>query len=686
MNIKRWTVEQLNKERAAQIAEEHQIPFFAAMLLDIRGFHTEEEITDFLSSEPDLPDPFLLRDMDKAVERIHTAIENFEKIAIFGDYDADGVTATAMLYNYLETLGTDVIHYITKRDEEGYGMNNNAIDYLHSQGVELIITVDNGIASVDEVNHAASLGIDVVITDHHRPHEELPKAVAVVDPFREDCEYPFKELSGAGVALNLLIALENGDQDIILSEYADLAAIGTIADVMPVLGENRKIIKLGMEEMITDPKPGISALIKSSSVDVNRLTARSLAFTIIPRINATGRMGTSEKAVKLLSSEYEEEADEIASEIDGDNTDRKGIEVEITATVLEQIRSDERYKYDRVIVISGDSWHNGVIGIVASRIVDHFGKPCMIIATEDGVGKGSGRSIDGFSMFDAITSCGDIFVKFGGHAMAAGITIEESKIDEFRTKINEYAKIHHEFMPTQSVKLDCKLNPQSLSVQMPLDLQLLEPFGTGNPQPVFGLFDMKLSDIKPVGNGAHLRLTCSRDGHHVTCMKFGTRLEEFPYEVGDIVDMAVVLEAKEYRGQNQMTVIVRREKFGELDVDNMIRTYQLYEKTKRNEPLEEEQALEITPTRDDIAAIYLALKAYDGKDVNLQRVLRDIKNDSNIGKLMLSLEILKERGLIDFKVLEYTLSVEIKETNGTKMNIYDSPIFATIKELVKAVG
>lgn len=679
MNIKTWEVAELNKERAAKIAETYGIPSFLAMLLDIRGIVSEEDIEQFLYADTSLSDPFLMKDMDKAVERIHRAVDNFEKIAVYGDYDADGVTSTSMIFTYLDTIGADVIYYIPKREGEGYGMNIGAVEHLHNEGVKLIITVDNGIASVDEVDRANELGIDVVVTDHHRPHEKLPNAYAVVDPYREDCNCPFKAFAGAGVALKLLIALEDGDADMILSEYADLAALGTIADVVPLKGENRAIIRIGLDSLITDPRPGVEALFNrciSCNNGERNITARSLAFTVIPRINATGRMGSSSRAVKLLTCDFLEEAEGIADEICKENEERKRIETEIAAEALEMIRADEKLRYDRVLVVEGKDWHHGVVGIVASRVTDHFGKPCMIISKSGELAKGSGRSVEGFSLFDAVTSCGDLCEKYGGHPMAAGITLKEENISEFRRRINEYARKTCYEMPAQKVKLDCKLNPVALTPQMPLDLEPLEPFGSENPQPVFGLYGMEIASITPVGAGAHLRLGLKRGGETVTCMKFGMTAEDFPFGEGCLIDVAATLETREYKNQPQLTISVKDMKLSDIEPEKIIHVYRSYESFKRGEELTQEQIDVLKPSRDDIAAVYRILKPQSGAKIGIQMILAQLKNiGMNLGKLLISVDILKERGLISAQIAGALIKADIIDTNGSKIDIYESPIF-----------
>lgn len=685
MNIKKWEILSLDKDNAAELAQRHSIPFFLAMLLDIRGFQTDAKVQEMLYTDTGLSDPFLMKDMDKAVARIRKAIDNFEKIAVYGDYDADGVTATAILFSYLETVGADVIYYIPNREGEGYGMNSAAVEALHAQGIQLIITVDNGISSLKEVALANELGMDVVVTDHHRPHEKLPDAVAVVDPHRKDCASSFKEFCGAGVVLKLLIALEDGDEDMILSEYADLAALGTIGDVMPVIGENRTIIKLGLEAIAAGGKPGIEALLQSSSYTDKNITAKSLAFTVIPRINATGRMGAPDRAVRLLSSGIDEEAEMLAAEISGENEQRKKIEAQIVIEATEKIEANPAMLYDRVLVLDGAGWHHGVIGIVAARITDTYGKPCMIISRGEVFSKGSGRSVEGFSLFDAVMHCAELFDKFGGHPMAAGITLKTGNIEAFRIKINEYAKAICNEMPAQTIQLDCKLNPKALHVQMPLDMLALEPFGSGNAQPVFGLYGVTIENIVPVGGGGHLRLNCSRDGTAFTCMRFGVGAQEFQYPVGAKVDMAVSLDAREYKNLMQLTISVKEIKLSAFDADQSIHAYRVYEKVRRKEELKEEEAFRVTPDREDLAAVYRYIVSHKNGTIGIQTVLAALPGDGmNLGKLLVSFDVLTERGLADCVIHGEMVKFTLHETGGNKIDIFQSAVFEQIKNLITA--
>lgn len=609
MILRKWEVRPLDKERAAAFAQTYGVPFFLAMLMNIRGLDDAAHLREFLGEGEPLSDPFLLKDMDKAAARITRAVDNMEKIAVYGDYDADGVTSTAMLYSYLETRGADVIFYIPQREGEGYGMNMGAVEYLKEQGVSLIVTVDNGISSVQEVARANELGIDVVVTDHHRPQEILPDAVAVVDAYRPDDTSPYKHFSGVGIAFKLLMALEDGAGDVedLLEAYSDLAAIGTIGDIVPLTGENRTLIRAGLERLSQSDRPGVQALLENAGIAGKALTSTNVAFTLVPRINATGRMGAPERAVRLLISGYEEEAEVLSEEICADNEERRRVEAEIAEAAFADIEA-KGYMKDRVVVVDGENWHHGVIGIVASRVTERCGKPCMIISRGETEAKGSGRSIEGFSLFEAICACGDLLIKFGGHPMAAGITLKPENIEAFRKRINRYAAEHFPQMPTQTVTLDCKLNPAALSVSMAQSLTQLEPFGNGNPQPVFGLFNMELSNVTPVGGGGHLRLTLEKNGAVITAMRFNTKPEELPYHIGNKIDLAVQLEAREFRGQPSLTVIVRDMKFAAFNTEKNIASLASFEKWQRGEVLSAEDKNRLYPDRACLAAIYRALR------------------------------------------------------------------------------
>lgn len=679
MILRKWEVRPLDKERAAAFAQTYGVPFFLAMLMNIRGLDDAAHLREFLGEGEPLSDPFLLKDMDKAAARITCAVDNMEKIAVYGDYDADGVTSTAMLYSYLETRGADVIFYIPQREGEGYGMNIGAVEYLKEQGVSLIVTVDNGISSVQEVARANELGIDVVVTDHHRPQEILPDAVAVVDAYRPDDTSPYKHFSGVGIAFKLLMALEDGAGDVedLLEAYSDLAAIGTIGDIVPLTGENRTLIRAGLERLSQSDRPGVQALLENAGIAGKALTSTNVAFTLVPRINATGRMGAPERAVRLLISGYEEEAEVLSEEICADNEERRRVEAEIAEAAFADIEA-KGYMKDRVVVVDGENWHHGVIGIVASRVTERCGKPCMIISRGETEAKGSGRSIEGFSLFEAICACGDLLVKFGGHPMAAGITLKPENIEAFRKRINQYAAEHFPQMPTQTVTLDCKLNPAALSVSMAQSLTQLEPFGNGNPQPVFGLFNMELSNITPVGGGGHLRLTLEKNGAVITAMRFNTKPEELPYHIGDKIDLAVQLEAREFRGQPSLTVIVRDMKFAAFNTEKNIASLASFEKWQRGEVLSAEDKNRLYPDRACLAAIYRALRTVNGKETDQVRFVSQFGKDMTLGLFKTALLVFEERGLVHSEIADDTFTATLIETSG-KTDITRSPVLLALQ-------
>lgn len=679
MILRKWEVRPLDKERAAAFAQTYGVPFFLAMLMNIRGLDDAAHLREFLGEGEPLSDPFLLKDMDKAAARITRAVDNMEKIAVYGDYDADGVTSTAMLYSYLETRGADVIFYIPQREGEGYGMNIGAVEYLKEQGVSLIVTVDNGISSVQEVARANELGIDVVVTDHHRPQEILPDAVAVVDAYRPDDTSPYKHFSGVGIAFKLLMALEDGASDVedLLEAYSDLAAIGTIGDIVPLTGENRTLIRAGLERLSQSDRPGVQALLENAGIAGKALTSTNVAFTLVPRINATGRMGAPERAVRLLISGYEEEAEVLSEEICADNEERRRVEAEIAEAAFADIEA-KGYMKDRVVVVDGENWHHGVIGIVASRVTERCGKPCMIISRGETEAKGSGRSIEGFSLFEAICACGDLLIKFGGHPMAAGITLKPENIEAFRKRINQYASEHFPQMPTQTVTLDCKLNPAALSVSMAQSLTQLEPFGNGNPQPVFGLFNMELSNVTPVGGGGHLRLTLEKNGAVITAMRFNTKPEELPYHIGDKIDLAVQLEAREFRGQPSLTVIVRDMKFAAFNTEKNIASLASFEKWQRGEVLSAEDKNRLYPDRACLAAIYRALRTVNGKETDQVRFVSQFGKDMTLGLFKTALLVFEERGLVHSEIADDTFTATLIETSG-KTDITRSPVLLALQ-------
>ena len=685
MSIKKWNVFPCDLNSAAKIAEDLNIPQLLAVLLQARGITDFNQIQDIFSSDLNFSDPFLMADMHKAVDRILNAVDSFEKIAVYGDYDADGVTSTAMLYSYLECCGANVMYYIPEREGEGYGLNMSAIDALHAQEVSLIITVDNGISSVDEVSYANSLQIDVAITDHHRPREVLPAACAVVDPYRSDCKSPFKNFSGVGVAFKLIMALEGEDCDItsLLDNYADLVAIGTIGDIVPLTGENRGLVQAGLKLMSCTDRIGLQTLIEQAGMEGRRLTAGNVAFSLVPRINATGRIGSPDRAVRLLISEFPDEAGELSSDICDDNDYRRQIESEIFEKALKQLQDEPERLYDRVLVIEGENWHHGVIGIVSSRVTDRLGKPSIIISYSGDEARGSGRSIEGFSLFDAICSCSALLTKFGGHPMAAGLTLPTENIALFRKAVNAYAASLDRPMPVQTLNIDYILKPSELSIEIPQSIQVLEPFGMGNPSPIFGLYGMTLSDITPVGGGKHLRISVTQNGSMVRCMKFGTTLGQFPYQLGDILDLAVTLEEKEYNGKHTLSIFIKDMKLSNTDVDGTIHGLQLYEKSKRGELLTKAELTSLLPNRNEFAAVYRTLRSGSGFCGSAELLLTRLAVPSiGFAKLLTALDVLAEHCLISQDRFGDACTIALIQ-GAQKVNLFDSKILAKLNSLEK---
>lgn len=598
MAMKKWKVGQPDKEAAKLLAAECGIDPFAALIACGRGITDPSELELMLSDEPILSDPYELADMEKAVCCINEAIENGVSIAVFGDYDCDGVVATALMFDYLSARGVNGVTYIPDRLTEGYGMNIGAIDYLKSQGVGLIITVDNGIACAKEIEYAKSLGIKTVVTDHHLPPESIPNAEAVIDPHRVDCASSFKEICGSVVAFKLICAVAGKEPEQLLYKYADLLAVATIGDIMPLVNENRCIVKMGIRKLKADARTGLYALMSCAGIDRNNISAGRISYGIVPRINVAGRMGSALRALKLLCCNDLMRALEIANELDDENTERQHSEREIFEDAVWYIQH-KGYDHDRIIVVHGGDWHPGIVGIVASRIVEKFGRPAIILSGEEEIVHGSGRSVPGIHLYDTISSSSELLVKFGGHELAAGLSLHRDNIDEFRSRINEYAankpNVHSE------LKLDLRLNPAALSVDMSDAVKVLEPFGSGNPTPVFGLMQVTLEKITGIANGKHLRLLFSKGGSSFQALLFGVMPQEFCFHVGDVLDLAVTLETNLYRDVYSLSIQIKAMRPSLLDEDRLFIEIDNYDSFRAGR----EYAADILmPSRMEAGAVY----------------------------------------------------------------------------------
>lgn len=683
MVFKRWVMADLDKERAAQLSEECGLHPFLALLLTLRGVDDMAGAEAFLLDGGEGEDPFAFADMDAAAERIRLAIDRGERIAVFGDYDADGVTSTALLYSYLREQGADVFYRVPKREGEGegYGLRPETVDVLAAGGARLIVTVDNGVTAIEAVERATVLGIDVVVTDHHQPKETLPAAVAVVDPHRADCGSTFKDYAGVGVAFKLVCAME-GDADAPLARYADLVAVGTLADVMPLTGENRALVRAGLRLLGQDGRVGLRALTEAAGVSGRAANSGSLLYSVIPRLNAAGRMGAPDVAARLLLTDDTAEAATLAAEVQAMNVRRQEVEADILKEVTAFLHAHPERLCDRVLVVEGDGWHAGVVGIIAARLLDRYGKPSIVlsIAEQDGVSvaHGSGRSVRGFSLFDALTDSAELLSTFGGHELAAGLSLPADRVEALRHRLNDYAAAHFPEMPVPELRLDCKLRPSQIDVEKLQLIAALEPFGTGNPAPVFRLSDMRLENITPVGGGRHLRLSLSRDGAMVSAMKFQTPPEAFPVACGAHLDLAVTIERNEYRGVVSPSLVVRDVRFSDTDQDALLHDTALADALKRHEPSDEAAAC--TPDRTTLAAVYRLFRASGNWQGNIEQLHSAVGGNGRFAMLLLAVEVLREAGLIAVQDDGDCLRVSVPPADG-KTDLNQTPLMRFLHTL-----
>ena len=557
--LKEWKRYEAAPE-AKKLARELDVTELTAQALWHRGFRTPEEAQEFLHPE-EMPfhDPFLMKDMEAAVERIERAIKKREKIVVYGDYDVDGMTATALLVHNLRALGALTSYYIPDRKKEGYGFNLKALESIAESGAGLLVSVDCGIASVEDVRSMGGL-LDIVITDHHLPGENLPPALAVVNPHRADCPYPDKNLAGVGVAFKLCQGLW---QKLKGEEFAgdlELAALGTVADIVPLVGENRKIVKAGLVKLQESDFLGVRALVEVAGLTDKEITAGHIGFMLAPRLNAAGRLGSGLDGVRLLLSRDIDEAERLAQELDSLNGERQAIEAEILAAAEAELQAGEVEPEDmQAIVVAGKGWNPGVIGIVASRLVEAYYKPTVVLSIqEDGVCKGSCRSIEGLHMYEALTACKSELMQFGGHEMAAGLSVREEKIDDFRRALQDYAGktlSAADYVPKVTVEFE--LMPHELTFQMIEELSLLEPYGMGNPKPAFGCREIRATEAQAMGKQReHLKFQVGSNSQPVTAL-YWRHSELAPIVNAEELDMIYTPDINEWNGWPQEPAVHR---------------------------------------------------------------------------------------------------------------------------------
>jgi len=563
---KKWICNEVNQDDVLKLSKEANISTLLAKIFLSRGVDDINYIKSFLKpSKDNLHDSFMMKDMDKAVDRIVEALQKGEKVLIYGDYDVDGVTSTSVLYNFLRGIGVSVDFFIPDRINDGYGITLDTAKTIVEAGCQLVITVDCGVSAIKEVEYVKNRGIDIIITDHHECREELPDAFAVINPKRPDCPYPFKELAGVGIAYKLVTALckrlELGE---IHYKYLDIVSIGTVADVVPLIGENRIIVKNGLKKMKNTENIGLMELLKYCNKKNEDITTWMVAFIIAPRINAAGRIGDAKRAVTLFTTKNRDEASNIAGLLDSENKVRQDIESAIIDEVLYKIESDIKYKDKKVMVISGEGWHHGVIGIAASKVTERYYKPCIILSCENGICKGSGRSIEGFNMFMALCACESLLDNYGGHEMAAGLTLKEEKIEEFDILINNFADNNmkdEDLIP--KVEIDVKIEKSEINLKSISEIEMMSPFGVGNPSPIFLYENIRIVDLRAVGNDKHLKAVFEDKGMIVDAIGFnmGDLTQNFMND--DMVDVVCTLDKNTWNSVDKVQLVLKDIRYSE---------------------------------------------------------------------------------------------------------------------------
>lgn len=675
MSINRWNLDPIDKEIVDTYARKWNISHICAAILYRRGFRENKDIYEFLNCSDSL-NPFDFKDMQKAIDILNRSIKNSEKICIYGDYDADGITATALLYSYFKSKTQNVIYYIPNRETEGYGLNCHAIEKLNDLGIKIILTVDNGIAAYEEIKYANSLGIKVIITDHHSLPKRLPEAEAIINPCAEDWYEKGKSFAGVGVAYKVVEAMENADS------YLDLALIGTIGDSMPLFGQSRTIVKKGMQSISNSKIQGIKTLIQTLNLGTN-IDSVDLAFKVVPRINASGRMKTADTALKLLVSEDKAECEKLCTYLEDLNILRKETEKEITLAVEEKIKQDSSKKFQNIIIVEGEDWHHGVIGIVASRITQKYGKPCILISYSrlDGLARGSCRSVEGFSIYEAISQCSKYLERFGGHTMAAGINLKLENIKGFSEAVLEISKNYDICFP--KIDIDEQISGPLISTETLNQLECLKPFGSENPEPIFLVKDVTLKRIVPIGKGNHLKLIFDDKGFPIEMLYFNKTSKNFLYKEREKLDVLITLHSNVYKSKNTVSAYVEDLKLSEINLNEVLNQKKLYEKFKRRELLNSEELNSLLPNREEFAKVYVFLKksSWLRVDIVSYKVFGD---NAHCAKIYVILDVFESMGLISLTWDSDEFCVSINKCNK-KVNLEESPVLISLNEINRRI-
>ena len=688
MKSKKWNIARPNIGAIRSLTKTCGYAPLTAAVLCARGLDTPEKAQTFLAHDlSGLHDPFLLPDMHAAVEAIDNAIANGEHIAVFGDYDVDGITSTCVLVRYLKSRGAACRYYIPDRLSEGYGLNKPALLKLRDSGVSMVITVDSGITAVEEIAYANEIGLKVVVTDHHECKDDLPDAVAVVNPKRTDSTYPFKDLAGVGVVFKLVCALEGPENlEQVVTTYLDLVAVGTIADVMRLQGENRVIVTYGLLLLQQTDNPGLRMLMREAGVETRRMTASVVSFTLAPRINAAGRMGCADEAAQLFLTDSPSHAQEIAALLCCQNKERQNAENEILRQAYEVLQKEYDPQEDRMIVLWGENWHHGVIGIVSSRISDRYGCPTVLISLDGDQGKGSGRSVNGFNLFEALEDSSQYLEKFGGHALAAGLTISRDMLPAFKQSICAYAKkniTEEDLMPV--INIDCLISPDDISMESIRELGILEPYGMGNREPIFAIREMTVEEITPISSDRHLKMSLVKGNRRFTAMLFGTGSGGCPVVQGDIVDAAFSLEINHFHNQQTIQLMLKDIRLSDCELERDHYFLSVYSHFINGESLTDSQVNQLYPNRPDLVAVWrhIISQAEDKKltapyNTLSRRISYEYRQLINIGKLFVCLDVFSESRLLNYHFKNNLLYIRILPFQG-KADITKSVVLATLR-------
>ena len=670
---------------AGQVRELEQAGYGAlcARILSARGYGDAAAAREYLRGDAPLNSPFLMKDMKTAADRVRLAVARREHIAVFGDYDVDGITSTALLTEFLRGMGGRVTPYIPARLEEGYGLNELAIRWLYKQQVNLIVTVDCGITANAEAELCRKLGMDLVITDHHECKDELPRAVAVVDPHRPDCTYPHTDLSGVGVAFQLAAAI-CGDQEGLLERFPDLLCLGLVADVMPLRGEVRTMVVKGLNALARPQRPGLAALMEECGCAGGPVTTSTVGYLLAPRINAAGRMGQVEQALELFMTRDPERGKALAESLCRLNRERQRVEAGIYQQAISMLGPDP---HPQAIVLAGETWHQGVVGIVASRLSEEYNCPAFLICMDGDKGKASSRSYGGFNLFAALTRLSDLLESFGGHELAAGFTIRRENIPAFRRAVTALAaEFRASGQADTALTVDCTVEPALLTLENVQSLAQLEPCGTGCPIPVLCVEDVLVTQLSEVGGGKHLRLGLRcKNGQNLAAIFFSQTAVRSGVAVGDTVDVAFTPQINEFRGSRSVQLNVVDLRLSRSLRDEAELQRELYRRFTRREALRPEDAARLLPNRGEFVAVWRYLIA-NSRDARLQedfpcmsrKIIRSVAGTLTLGKTRICLDVFAEQGLIELQTSRRCCQIRIT-TDGSKVDLDQSEIVKALR-------